>query len=110
MKLPNAERATVDIAKLREYCLSYDHLRGRHKARVFESVLGITEDEAELLRESLLLAARLEEATLGKVDAFGTRYMIDFWMEGRSGVARVRSAWIIRTAEDFPRLTSCYLP
>ncbi len=34
MKLPNAENAVVEIAKLRDYCLSEDHLRGRHKARV----------------------------------------------------------------------------
>jgi hypothetical protein len=27
--------ATVDVAKLRDYCLSDAHLRGRHKARVF---------------------------------------------------------------------------
>ena len=35
MKLPNADRAVVEIEKLRDYCLSSSHPRGRHKARVF---------------------------------------------------------------------------
>jgi len=42
MKLPNPERAVVDLEKLRNYCLSLSHPRGRHKARVFEAVLGLT--------------------------------------------------------------------
>jgi hypothetical protein len=41
MKLPNATHAVVDVAKLRDYCLNPGHARGRHKARVFASVLGI---------------------------------------------------------------------
>ena len=40
MKLPNGDRAVIDIAKLRDYCLSPDHLRGRHKARVFAAAQG----------------------------------------------------------------------
>ena len=35
MKLPNVARASVDIAKLRDYCLNSSHPEGRHKARVF---------------------------------------------------------------------------
>jgi hypothetical protein len=38
VNLPHAELAVVDIAKLRDYCLNADHLRGRHKARVFAAV------------------------------------------------------------------------
>lgn len=40
MQIPNCERAIVDIVKLRDYCLNLDHIRGRHKARVFLNVLG----------------------------------------------------------------------
>lgn len=32
MHIPNAEQAVVDIRKLREYCLSMTHPRGKHKA------------------------------------------------------------------------------
>jgi hypothetical protein len=40
MKLPNAESAIIAIEKLRNYCLDPEHPRGKHKARVFSSVLG----------------------------------------------------------------------
>ena len=53
MKLPNGDRAIVDIRKLRAYCLNLHHARGRNKARVFASV-GIRETDAEELRAALL--------------------------------------------------------
>ena len=52
MKLPNADQAVVDIAKLRDYCLNPLHPVGKHKARVFRSALGFTIDDAERLRET----------------------------------------------------------
>ena len=47
MKLPNAENAVVDIAKLRDYCLDPNHPEGKHKARIFMEKLGITKKDAE---------------------------------------------------------------
>lgn len=108
-KLPNCEYAIVEIAKLRDYCLSLDHLRGRHKARVFQSALGLTADHAEALRDALISAARSYEATSTGLDEYGQRYMLDFPMSGPSGRAVIRSSWIIRVDEDFPRLASCYV-
>ena|SRR5438552_1829984 len=109
MKLPNGESAVVDIVKLREYCLSLEHPRGHHKARVFAAVLGLTADHAEQLREALLEAARISDAKTADQDAYGQRYVIDFIMNGPGGEAQVRSSWIVRTEEVFPRLTSCYV-
>jgi hypothetical protein len=109
MKLPNCERAVVDIAKLRDYCLSIEHLRGRHKARVFAAALGLSAQDAEELRDALLAAAQTNDALPTEQDAYGQRYVLDFRMRGPSGQAIVRSSWIIRSDEDFPRLTSCYV-
>ena len=109
MKLPGAERAVVNIAKLRDYCLNPRHPRGRHKARVFASPLGLTERDADVLREALLKAASDSEATLAEPDGYGQRYMLDFLMKGPSGEATICSSWIVRAGEDFPRLTSCYV-
>lgn len=78
MKLPNGESAIVDVAKLRDYCLSPTHPRGRHKARVFASVLGIIAAKAEQLRDALLKAAIGNEAIPGPSDEYGFRYIIDF--------------------------------
>src|SRR6266508_2723626 len=109
MKLPYAERAVVEIEKLRDYCLSTTHPRGKHKAMVFSSVLGITADEAEFLREQVLSAMVHNEATPTEQDKYGQRYIMDFEMENKGRKAVIRTSWIIRTSEDFPRLTSCYV-
>ncbi len=109
MKMPNGERAVIEVAKLRDYCWSRDHLRGRHKARVFAAALGLTAEHAEDLRAALLQAAPTEEATGTDQNEYGQRYLLDFIMTGPAGQAKVRSGWIIRRGEDFPRLTSCYL-
>ena len=109
MKLPGGERAVVDLGKVQDYCLSSDHPRGRHKARVFAVALGFTSVHAEELRAGLLAAAGSEEATATDQDDYGQRYILDFALMGPGGQAQVRSAWIVRTNEDFPRLTSCYV-
>ena len=109
MNLPGGDRAVVDIAKLTEYCLNTEHPRGRHKARVFASVLGFGTREAELLRRALLEAAIDGQATPGEGDDYGQRYVVDFELSGPRGRATVRSNWIVLTDEDYPRLTSCYV-
>jgi hypothetical protein len=58
--------------------LNLDHPRGRHKARVFGAVLGLTADHAEGLRDALLEAAETEEASATDQDADGQRYVVDF--------------------------------
>ena len=109
MRLPNGNQAIVETVKLQEYCLSPTHPRGRHKARVFAAVLGLTADDTELLRDALLQAALTEDAIPTDQDEFGQRYVVDFQMQGPQGTAIVRSGWIVRTGEQFPRLTSCYV-
>lgn len=110
MKLPNADRAVVEIEKLRDYCLNFDHPRGRHKARVFAASLGLTADHADELREHLLQVVLTADATTTEHDDYGQRFVVDFDLAGPRGSARVRSSWIVREQEDFPRLTSCYVP
>ena len=56
MKLPNGEHADLGT-KINEYVLNPRHWEGRHKARVFESVLGITLANQEVLRHAILSAA-----------------------------------------------------
>lgn len=110
MRLPNGDRAIVEISKLLDYCLAPEHPRGRHKARVFAARLGIDRSHAAHVRERLLdAAATSEDAVQGLVDGFGSRYILDFRVTGPKGTALVRSAWIIRAGEELPRFTSCYV-
>jgi hypothetical protein len=108
MKLPNGERAIVDVRKLSDYCLSPQHPRGRNKARVFASV-GIREADAEELRAALIAAARDGDAQHGAPSVHGQRYTLDFGFARLDKSVVIRSTWIVRMDEDVPRLTSCYV-
>ncbi len=109
MKLPNAERAFVDIAKLRDYSLNTEHKEGKHKARVFAAALGMAFDDAEWLRDKLLDVAKSEDCRVGRKTQFGQRYLIDFELSHEQKSAGVRSVWIVRKGENLPRLVTCYV-
>ena len=108
MLLPHAERAEVDIRKLRDYCLNPEHWEGKHKARLFAAALGITIDDAPDLRAVLLEMVLTNETQLGLRDEYGQRYTVDFLLEWRGRRAMIRSGWIIEHESDTPRLTTCY--
>ena len=78
MILPNAQRTVVDIAKLRDYSLNPKHPEGKHKARVFAATLGLTENDADWLREELLRIAQELDCQVSRHTDYGQRYQIDF--------------------------------
>ena len=108
-KLPNPEKAVVDIDKLVSYCLNMAHQDGQHKARVFKSALNLGIDDAEILRTALLKAVRNQYAVLLKPNEYRQKYIIDFEMNHAGKNAKIRSAWIVRKNEAFPRLITCYV-
>jgi hypothetical protein len=110
MKLPNGSRAIVDPAKLSDYCLNVTHPRGKHKARMFRAALGITAQNSDVLNRQLLHAAATSEHAVFRERAeIGDLYQIDFTATGPGGACVVRSGWIIRKDEDFPRLTTAFV-
>jgi hypothetical protein len=109
VKLPNGDQVIIDERKVTDYCLSPDHDDGRHKAHLFELMLGVNLDNAELLLDALRHAAAHGHAVRGKCDRFGQRYVIDFEFDGPVGTATIRSAWIIRAGQDVPRLVTCFI-
>lgn len=108
MLIPNAQNADVDICKLRDYCLNLDYDNGKHKARLFLSTLGMTADHAEELRQILLEIVKTHEARLGRQDAFGQRYTLDFTLEWHNRSATLQSGWIVEHDSEIPKLTTCY--
>ena len=108
MLIPNAERAGVDIRKLRDYCLNPMHREGKQKARLFAAALDLTADDAVALRDILLQAVKMHDAQFGRRDEYGQRYLVDFPLEWHGKRAIIRSAWMIEHGSDTPRLTSCY--
>jgi len=95
MKLPNVTHAVIEIEKLRDYCLSETHPRGKHKARVFATTLGLTARNALELRDAISTAIQTEAAVVAGQDNYGQRYSVDFSMN--------------RRGRNAPRLTSCYV-
>ena len=108
MRIPYADRAAVDIGKLRDYCLNPLHDEGQHKARLFAATLDMTAADAEALRTLLLDAVQAVDAQAGLRDAYGQRYTVDFLVDWHGRRATIRSAWIIEHGSDTPRLTTCY--
>jgi hypothetical protein len=110
MKLPNGEGAFIDSQKLVGYSLDPNHTEGKHKARVFQSALELGLDDVEELKTALLNAIQTQDAipTTNR-NPYGQKYIIDFVMSRSGKQATIRSAWIIRDTEDFPRLITCYI-
>jgi hypothetical protein len=108
MSLPNADRAVIDAAKVRDYLLSEIHPVGRFKAAFF-SALGYSADRWEVLRDDLLVLARTASAASGKPGPFGRTFEVDGILTGPSGhSADIRTVWIIRTTEDSPRFVTAF--
>ena len=105
------QTVVVDLAKLQEYCLSPSHPRGRHKARVFRSRLGLTSTDAGALRQALLDAVNddPDDLRVAENDRYGRRFVLDFEMTTPVGTAVIRSRWIVRAGEDMLRFVSCYV-
>ena len=109
MKLPNGERADLGT-KIEDYVLNPSHWEGRHKARVFESMLGITRSNQQVLREAILAyAVNSEEVEVFGDNGYGTLYVLRFPLTIAHRTAMILTAWIIRHEEDFPRLITCYI-
>ena len=109
MKLSNAEDAIVELRKLEDYCLNPHHARGKHKARVFSSALGVTRSDARELREHILEGVLDADCMRGKSDAYGRRYIVDVPWQRKDRTATVRTVWIIKRKEAIPRLITCYV-
>ena len=69
----------------------------------------MTAADAADLREAILQAVLHAEAAEMDSDEFGRRFTADVTLSYHGRMAEIRTAWIVRRGEDFPRLTSCYV-
>ena len=107
MKIPGAERAILDAAKVRDYLLSTEHRVGSAKARFF-APLGFDQRNWSDLRDEIYRFAT-QEAQLGGSTRFGQKYVVPGTIQGPSGrVAHVVVVWIVLNGEDFPRFVTAY--
>ena len=109
MLIHNYEHAFIDIRKLTDYCLNLEHMEGKHKARVFKSALGLSLDNVEKLQAALFEAVQTQPAISIQQNTYGQKYVVDFMMTHFYKRAMVRSVWMVRHTEGFPRLVTCYV-
>jgi uncharacterized protein DUF6883 len=107
-KLPNGARALIPMEKLTAYCLNPEHARGKDKARVFASVLGITRDRAPELAELVRRAARDGDITKEASTVWGQYYRVDWAIPSRVDVV-LRTIWEIAPGAEIPRLVSVFI-
>jgi hypothetical protein len=108
MRLPNAERAFIDPAKVRDYLLSSVHSVGRFKATFFLS-MGYTNDQWQKLRDDLLALAVSGDALPGRESGFGRKFEVSGMLTGPSGrSAEIRTVWIVADEEAAPRFVTAY--
>ena len=106
MKLPEAERAVIEPAKIRDYLLSTSHPVGRFKAPFFAS-LGYTSANWRLLANDLRDLAVSRDAEFGRDSPYGQKYEICGTLNGPAGrSARVRTVWIILFGGDVPHFVT----
>jgi hypothetical protein len=104
--LDNFERAYIPEDEIRRYAL-----RDPDKSRVF-GALGFCEEAGnwEALRGAILAQLPRHPATYDKQNKWGTYYEVNMLVNGPSGKeAPVRTYWIYRWGEDFPRLATLFI-
>lgn len=109
MILPNCENAFLAIKKLKDYCLNEHHPIGKHKAKLFNTILGITWKQSEWLAMEIKQKLHTCDAALLETDEFGMRYKVDIEITYGNKSAIIRTGWIILWSESFPRFTTCYI-
>ncbi|MCK9799407.1 hemagglutinin repeat-containing protein, partial [Pseudomonas sp. MAFF 302030] len=107
--LVGANRAVIDPRKLTDYALNPDHPVGGNKARVFESVLGFTKGNSELLLRQLQEGVMKNTSIPGKVDQYGSRFTVDIPVIGPNGGGVVRSGWIYKHGSNTPEMTTIFV-
>ena len=109
VRLPKAENATIPTDKLLRYALDPNHERGRHKARVFDSALGITAADWRYLHDQILEALPDADVRSTTITSFGVAYEVVVMIDGLNGATQpVVTTWIVES-DSPPRLTSTWV-
>ena len=108
-RLPRAREAVIPTTKLTSYVLDPEHPRGRHKARVFASALGIGKQDWRHLRDAILDGLPDAPVRGTRITAFGVLYDVLVLVDGLNGATKpVATIWMIEPDRP-PRLVSAWV-
>lgn len=108
--LLNAEHAVVDYRKLSTYSLDATHPIGGHKARVFQSALGYSPTNIDVLAGRVQKGILTAPAKVLDANQHGQRMAVDMPLLGANGkTVIVRSGWIYEPDAVVPRMTTIFV-
>ena len=107
-RLPNADAASVDAAKARDYLLNPGNVQNRGKAALFGRY-GFTRDDWQVLAAALQSHAVTNPVVQFTQSPHGAKYVVACHLttpDGRNPC--LRSVWIIDAGASNPRLVTAY--
>jgi hypothetical protein len=108
VKLPNAQRAIVDLGKITDYLLNASHSDNGGKARFFGE-LGFARTEPVTLADALRTVAVEGDVVRHAESPHGRKFVVDGSIQAPRGrAAMVRTIWIVDVGQDAPRLVTAY--
>lgn len=110
--MPYRRNAETDVKKFIDYSLNKEHPIGKHKAEVYQSVLGYNKDNASNLISQIDNAVKS-----GKVDPisteqskYGIKYVYSIKIKGPNGnTANVKAVYQLDKGSHKPRLITNYI-
>ena len=112
MKLSDiVQQIFIDPRKLTHYALDLESPHGKHKAILFEKLLGFTKEKSDRLINQIQNKALHAEAFFHSEDLFGSRYTVDIEIEGitENKRATVRTGWLVSDGSNEAHLVTLYV-
>ncbi len=108
MKMPCADRTTVEREKIVDYLLNAAHPDNGGKARFFLD-LGFNRNDWQVLATAIRKSAENHPVSKTMASPHGTKYIVQGQIETPCGKTPwVRMVWIIDSGLDRPRLVTAY--
>ena len=112
MKLSDiVQRIFIDPRKLTQYALNLDSPYGKHKAILFDKLLGFTKENYAGLISQIQNKSLDAEAIFHSQDQFGKRYTVDVEVDGviENKRAIVRTGWLVSVGSNEAHLVTLYV-
>ena len=108
MKLPNAENAYIQPAKILAYLLADHHPKGGGKAG-FLVRFGFSREQWQTLEQALLTHGAIHPVAAADDTQYGPVFIIDGILETPDGRNPcMRTVWMIDIGNDAPRFVTAY--
>jgi len=104
------DNVVINSRKLTHYALDPNSPKGKHKAVLFEKLLGFTQKNYTHLLHQLKTKSLSAETTAHNEDQYGKRYTVDLLIEGMEGQQEiVRTGWLVQTDVREAHLVTLYV-